>query len=108
MLLKTMPPQTRDHYAARFRKFMIGWFRRGYLAIPQEAPAQLEAKQWAPSWRRMAKCLLRNDYWCKGLGQTQPKSAAWLRFKEMKRAARGAKPAEIEETCLFEELEDAA
>jgi predicted phosphoadenosine phosphosulfate sulfurtransferase len=86
MLLKTLPPKTRDHYAERLKKFMQGWFRRGYVEIPQEAPLQLEARQWAPSWRRMAKCLLRNDYWCKGLGQTQPKSAAWLRFKEMKRA----------------------
>ncbi len=88
MLLRTLPPKTRDHYAERFRKFMQGWFRRGYAEIPQEAPPQLEAKQWAPSWRRMAKCLLRNDYWCKGLGQTQPKSAAWLRFKEMKKRGK--------------------
>jgi len=28
---------------------------------------------------------LRNDYWCKGLGQTQPKSEAWKRFKEIKK-----------------------
>lgn len=87
MLLKTLPPQTRDHYADRFKKFIVGWHRRGYSVIPDQAPAQLEAKQWAPSWRRMAKCILRNDYWCKGLGQTQPKSAAWVRFKEMKKNA---------------------
>jgi predicted phosphoadenosine phosphosulfate sulfurtransferase len=89
MLLRTLPPKTRDHYAARFRKFIVGWHRRGYSLIPDVAPPQLEAKQWAPSWRRMAKCILRNDYWCKGLGQTQPKSAAWQRFKEMKRAKAG-------------------
>lgn len=86
MLLSTLPPKTQAHYAARFRKFIVGWHRRGYSTIPDEAPPQLEAKQWAPSWRRMAKCLLRNDYWCKGLGQTQPKSAAYQRFKEMKKA----------------------
>lgn len=84
MLLKTLPPKTREHYAIRFKKFIVGWHRRGYSVIPDEAPLQLEAKQWAPSWRRMAKCLLRNDYWCKGLGQTQPKSAAYQRFKEIK------------------------
>jgi predicted phosphoadenosine phosphosulfate sulfurtransferase len=33
----------------------------------------------------MCKCLLRNDYWCKGLGQTQPKSEAYERYKDMKR-----------------------
>lgn len=84
MLLKTLPPKTRAHYAFRFKKFIVGWHRRGYKTIPQEAPPQLESKQWAPSWRRMAKCLLRNDYWCKGLGQTQPKSAAYQRFKELR------------------------
>ncbi len=25
------------------------------------------------------------DYWCKGLGQAQPKSEAWKKFKEMKK-----------------------
>jgi predicted phosphoadenosine phosphosulfate sulfurtransferase len=84
MLLKTLPPKTRAHYTFRFKKFIVGWHRRGYKTIPQEAPPQLESKQWAPSWRRMAKCLLRNDYWCKGLGQTQPKSAAYQRFKELR------------------------
>lgn len=89
MLLRTLPPHMRAHYAERFKKFIVGWHRRGYLEIPEEAPLQLEAKQWAPSWRRMAKCLLRNDYWCKGLGQTQPKSEAWKRFKEIKKARNG-------------------
>ena len=49
-----------------------------------EVPKELENKQWAPSWRRMCKVMLRNDYWCKGLGQTQPKSDAYLKFKEIK------------------------
>jgi predicted phosphoadenosine phosphosulfate sulfurtransferase len=91
MLLKTLPPSTRDHYVRRFKKFIVGWHRRGYQIIPDLAPPELEAKQWAPSWRRMAKVLLRNDYWCKGLGQTQPKSAAWLKFKQMKHGKRPVK-----------------
>jgi len=84
LLLQTMPPKTRAHYEIRFKKFVKGWHDRGYTSIPDKAPAELEAKCWAPSWRRMCKVLLRNDYWCKGLGQTQPKSDAWRRFKEMK------------------------
>lgn len=88
MLLRTLPPKMRDHYAERFKKFIVGWHRRGYDMIPDEAPLQLEAKQWAPSWRRMAKVILRNDYWCKGLGQTQPKSAAWIRFKEIRKSGK--------------------
>lgn len=83
LLLKTMPNKTRNHYKARFEKFISGWMDRGYTIIPDEAPEELESKCWAPSWRRMCKVLLRNDYWCKGLGQTQPKSDAYLKYKEI-------------------------
>jgi predicted phosphoadenosine phosphosulfate sulfurtransferase len=86
LLLQTMPKKTREHYVFRFQKFICGWRDRGYTEIPEESPPELEAKCWAPSWRRMCKVLLRNDWWCHGLGQTQPKSAAWLRYKEMKKA----------------------
>lgn len=88
LLLLTMPQQTRDHYIRRFQKFIVGWHRRGYEVIPDEAPTHLEAKCWAPSWRRMCKVLLRNDYWCKGLGQTQPKSKAYQEFQALRKARR--------------------
>jgi predicted phosphoadenosine phosphosulfate sulfurtransferase len=88
LLLQSMPKKTRDHYIARFRSFLKGWYGRGYAkGIPDEAPKVLEDKQWAPSWRRLAKVLLRNDYWCKGLGQTQPKSEAYGRYLELKKGA---------------------
>jgi hypothetical protein len=29
--------------------------------------------------------MLRNDYWCKGLGQTQPFSEAYGKFKDIKK-----------------------
>lgn len=84
-LLKTMPKKTRDHYYLRFKKFISGWIDRGYTSIPDEAPYELESKCWAPSWRRMCKTLLRNDYWCKSLGQTQPKSEAYKKYLEIKK-----------------------
>lgn len=103
MLLATMPAKTRAHYAHRIRKFIVGWGRRGYAELPDEAPAELEAKQWAPSWRRVCKTLLRNDYWCKGLGFTQPKSDAYERFKEIKKnkSAPEPEPAEIMQRSLL-------
>jgi len=64
---------------------IASWHDRGYDLIPDEAPKILEAKCWAPSWRRLCRCILRNDYWCKGLGQSQPKSDAYKRFKEIKK-----------------------
>ena len=84
LLLMTMPKKTREHYRLRFKKFISGWNDRGYVNIPQEAPDELEAKCWAPSWRRMCKCILRNDYWCKSLGQTQPFSEAYGKYKEIR------------------------
>lgn len=84
LLLSTMPKKTSDHYRERFVKFIKGWQDRGYLVIPDEAPEDLESKCWVPSWRRMCKVMLRNDYWCKGLGQTQPLSDAYQKFKEIK------------------------
>lgn len=85
LLLQTMPAKTRQHYTIRFKKFIHGWHDRGYSFIPEESPPELEAKCWAPSWRRMCKVLLRNDYWCKGLGQTQPKSEAYQKYKIIKK-----------------------
>jgi predicted phosphoadenosine phosphosulfate sulfurtransferase len=93
LLLNTLPPKTRDHYHARFSSFISGWKRRGYVTgIPDEAPRVLENKHWAPSWRRMAKVILRNDHWCKGLGLTQPKSEAYSRYMHLKKRNRDANP----------------
>lgn len=84
LLLRSLPLKVQNHYKFRFKKFISGWNDRGYDRIPDEAPLELENKQWVPSWRRMCKVILRNDYWCKGLGQTQPKSEAYGKFKAIK------------------------
>jgi predicted phosphoadenosine phosphosulfate sulfurtransferase len=74
-------------FLKRFKGWLKGWHSRGYrTGIPDYAPPELEKKHWAPSWRRLAKVLLRNDWWCKGLGMTQPKSAAYARYMQLKRA----------------------
>lgn len=84
-LLKSLPKKMQDNYRERFVKFISGWKKRGYTTIPDAAPHDLEVKQWAPSWRRMCRCILRNDFYCKGLGQTQPKSEAYGKFKDLQR-----------------------
>lgn len=112
LLLRTMPEKTREHYIYCMKKFIVGWNRRGYPTIPDESPSELEANQWAPSWRRMCKVLLRNDYWCKGLGFSQPKSAAWERYKAIKKEKAAQVALEEEQirraqTSLFESAEAA-
>jgi predicted phosphoadenosine phosphosulfate sulfurtransferase len=87
LLLATMPDVTRNHYLPRFQSWLEGWHDRGYRnGIPDAAPPELEKKYWAPSWRRMCKVLLRNDWWCKGLGLTQPKSEAYGKYLALKKA----------------------
>ncbi|QRY51796.1 DUF3440 domain-containing protein [Mycolicibacterium septicum] len=108
LLLASMPRQTRDHYIQNFSTFIRGWLGRGYDVIPDEAPKVLEDQQWAPSWRRMCKVLLRNDYWCKGLGLTQPKSDAYgdyLKLKKLRQRARDA-GASIEEARKIHTLDE--
>ena len=87
-LLKSLPGKMQTHYKERFKKFIIGWKKRGYDKIPDQAPHDLEIKCWAPSWKRMSRCILRNDYYCKGLGQTQPKSEAYEKYKSIKEKRR--------------------
>ena len=86
LLLSSLPKKSRDHFLKRFNVFINGWRGRGYIDdIPDEAPRVLEVAHWAPSYRRLCKVLLRNDYWCKGLGLTQPKSEAYERYMEIKK-----------------------
>lgn len=85
LLLSSLPKSTQEHYIKKFKVFIKWWKCRGYAdGIPDEVPSVLEAKRIAPSWRRLCKVLLRNDYWCKGLAFTQPKSEAYGRYIQMR------------------------
>ena len=81
LLVCSMPPKTMCHYQNKIALFERWWMQRGYPeGIPDEVPAELEAARKAPSWRRVCKSLLRNDWWCKGLGFSQHKSAAYHKY----------------------------
>lgn len=89
LLIASMPPAMEQHYADKVLLFQKWWMNRGYPdGIPDEAPYALEAKRLAPSWRRVCKSLLRNDYWCKGLGFSQHKSDAYTRYQDLMRRRR--------------------
>ena len=83
LLLNSMPPKTQDHFKNKIYLFLKWWKERGYPnGIPDEADKNMEMKRNVPSWRRVCKALLRNDYWCKGLGFSQQKSSAYNRYLE--------------------------
>lgn len=72
-LLGTMPPYQAEHYREKINKFLSWWSTEGVEAIPDTADLKLESARKAPSWRRICKVLLKNDYWCKGLSFAQTK-----------------------------------
>ena len=72
-LLSSMPDSTADHYRNKIHSFVRWWREHGVAVIPDEAEPRLEAARKAPSWRRICKVLLKNDYWCKGLSFSQTK-----------------------------------
>jgi len=84
MLLESIDPKTRDHFRAKIFVFQEWWKKKGYPdGIPDESPYELEVKKLAPSWRRVCKSLLRNDYWCKGMSFTQHKTTAYKKYIDL-------------------------
>lgn len=89
LFLNSIPEITKEHYLNKIFTFIEWWKERGYPnGIPQECPEVLEAQKLAPSWRRICKSLLRNDFWCKGLGFTQHKTEAYKKYLELKAKKR--------------------
>jgi len=89
LLVNSMPPKTKTHYENKITVFVKWWSERGYPdGIPDEAELALETAKKVPSWRRVCKSLLRNDYWCKGLSFTQHRSAAYEKYLTLMEARK--------------------
>ena len=84
LLLNSMPERSITHYQNKIALFEKWWIERGYPeGIPDQAELNLEMKKGVPSWRRVCKSLLRNDYWCKGIGFSQHKNEAYKKYLEL-------------------------
>jgi predicted phosphoadenosine phosphosulfate sulfurtransferase len=89
LLLASMPDKTKTQFENKISVFNHWWLERGYPnGIPDEADYKMEAERLAPSWRRICKSLLRNDYWCKGLGFTQHKTEAYEKYLNLMKKRR--------------------
>jgi predicted phosphoadenosine phosphosulfate sulfurtransferase len=102
LIIGSMPEKLADHYDDKISMFLRWWCERGGYRdqygqfcsirgdIPDEVDPKLEAAKKAPSWKRICKTLLRNDYWCKGLSFSQTNSHSYQRYKElMKKRKKG-------------------
>jgi predicted phosphoadenosine phosphosulfate sulfurtransferase len=86
LLLNSLPPKTKEHFENKIFIWIKWWEKRGYeKGIPDSAPYALETAKKVPSWRRVCKALLRNDYWCKGIGFSQHKSSGYKKYLELMR-----------------------
>lgn len=95
MLLSSMPPQIKTHYKNKIFLFVSWWMEKGYPdGIPDEATLALEMKRDVPSWRRVCKTLLRNDYWCKGIGFSQHKGGAYGKYLDLMKRRKSLKTIE--------------
>lgn len=100
LLIASMPEKTQEHYENKIILFQQWWRKKGYEdGIPDAAQYELEQARIAPSWRRVCKSLLRNDYWCKGLGFSQHKSSGYEKYLDLMRR-RKAKLLETGELLL--------
>lgn len=88
-LLKTMPKPTAEHYKNKLAVYLKWWSKRGYPdGIPDLADKSLESKGKVPTWRKIVKTFLRNDYWCKGLGFSPTKSSAYQKYCDLMKRRR--------------------
>lgn len=95
LLLGSMPPPTREHYENKIAVFIKWYADRGVSPIPDhpdDAPeiAERFPKKGGPSWFRIVKTLLKNDWWCKGLSFSQHKSHAYASYQSLMRRRREA------------------
>ena len=91
LLLETLPPKSKEHYENKIAVFLKWYEGRGYPnGIPDEADPKLEAGRRVPSWRRICKSLLRNDYWCKGLSFSQTRSESYQKYTKIMKKRRAS------------------
>jgi predicted phosphoadenosine phosphosulfate sulfurtransferase len=90
LLLNTMPAPTSEHYKNKIAVWLNWWFTKGGYGdrkIPDCLPGDTGAQDVA-SWRRVCKILLKNDYWCRGLGFSPTKTANYDRYRQLMRERR--------------------
>lgn len=81
-LLDSMPQQTAEHYRNKIFVYIRWCEKHGYpKGIPEEQDNDTGYKD-IPSWRRICKTIIRNDYWCKALSFSPNKSHTYDRYKK--------------------------
>ncbi|ENL5797945.1 DUF3440 domain-containing protein, partial [Shigella sonnei] len=72
LLLNSMPEKTAEHYRNKIAIY-LHWYQKKGIEVPQTQQGDIGAKD-IPSWRRICKVLLNNDYWCRALSFSPTKA----------------------------------
>lgn len=87
-LLDSMPEGIAEHYRNKIAVYLRWYQTRGF---PQDIPDSQDKDTGSkdiPSWRRICRVLLRNDYWCRGLSFSPTRSAHYQRYLDRMRSRR--------------------
>lgn len=79
-LLASMPQKTAEHYRNKIAIYLRWYQQHGY---PQDIPDSQESDLGArdiPSWRRICKTLIKNDFWCRSLSFSPNRPQAYERY----------------------------
>ena len=87
LLLDSMPQNTAEHYRNKIAIYLHWYQKRGLEDIPDTQEGDIGAKD-IPSWRRICKVLLNNDYWCRALSFSPNKPKHYQRYSERVKAKR--------------------
>ena len=73
-LLDSLPQPVAEHYRTKIAVY-LHWYREREWpqGIPDEQDGDTGGRD-IPSWRRICKVILRNDYWCRGLSFSPTKN----------------------------------
>ncbi len=69
-------PELRDHYYRKIKRFFYWWDRKYGIPISQvqdSADTKIESAHRAPTWRRIARALEKNDFWMSRLSFSETK-----------------------------------
>lgn len=87
-LLDAMPEKTAEHYKNKIAIYLRWYLTRGFPDdIPDEQDKDLGSKD-IPSWRRICRMLLKNDFWCRALSFSPNKPRHYERYLQRMRLKR--------------------
>ena len=79
-LLDVMPERTAEHYRNKIAVYLRWYQTRGFPDdIPDEQENDLGSRD-IPSWRRICKTLIKNDFWCRTLSFSPNKPRHYERY----------------------------